>query len=235
MVTGLPPDIAILASGGVDSGVLTHLAAKTCGRVQPIYVRFGLSWEEAEMLFLERFLSEIATPVLRPLVVLDEPVRDAYGAHWSVTGKGAPDGSTPDSAVYLPARNLLLTVKPLVWCAMNGYDAIAIGILKENPFRDGRREFFDLIEAAARDALPAPVRVIAPLVSMTKQEVIAAARDIPLEFTLSCIAPSGGKHCGACNKCIERRRAFDRAGIPDRTEYAAGAHATAGTWRTTNV
>ena len=32
---------------------------------------------------------------------------------------------------------------------------------------------------------------------------------------------AAGVHCGPCSKCRERRDAFDEAGVPDRTDYAA--------------
>jgi 7-cyano-7-deazaguanine synthase len=50
--------------------------------------------------------------------------------------------------------------------------------------------------------------------------VIRRARELPLEHTFSCIAPIEGRHCGRCNKCAERRRAFAAAGVDDPTEYS---------------
>jgi 7-cyano-7-deazaguanine synthase len=38
-------------------------------------------------------------------------------------------------------------------------------------------------------------------------------------LTFSCMRPVDGKHCGTCNKCAERRRAFASAGLSDPTEY----------------
>jgi 7-cyano-7-deazaguanine synthase len=40
-------------------------------------------------------------------------------------------------------------------------------------------------------------------------------------LTFSCLAPQGRRHCGRCNKCAERKRAFRQAGIPDPTKYAS--------------
>ena len=54
---------------------------------------------------------------------------------------------------------------------------------------------------------------------MNKQQVMAAARGVPLELTFSCISPVRGLHCGRCNKCAERRAAFRDAGLTDRTAY----------------
>ena len=81
-------DVAVLASGGVDSAILVaHLVNQGC-EVTPLYVRFGLSWEDTEARHLERFLASLTAPGARPLVVLDLPIADVYGTHWSVTGHG---------------------------------------------------------------------------------------------------------------------------------------------------
>jgi 7-cyano-7-deazaguanine synthase len=63
--------------------------------------------------------------------------------------------------------------------------------------------------------------ILTPFLNLTKIEVIRAGRDLPLELTFSCLNPVTGIHCGVCNKCAERRLAFSRAGIPDKTRYQA--------------
>ena len=95
--------VAVLASGGLDSAILVaHLASE--GReVTPIYVRFGLAWEDVEARHLERFLASLPTLDVKPLVVLDLPVADIYGAHWSVTGQDVPDDRLTRRG-RLPAR-----------------------------------------------------------------------------------------------------------------------------------
>jgi 7-cyano-7-deazaguanine synthase len=63
--------------------------------------------------------------------------------------------------------------------------------------------------------------VDAPFVTMEKSDVIRLGVElgVPLESTLSCMNPSGGRHCGQCSKCRERRDAFNEAGIADPTTY----------------
>jgi len=51
--------------------------------------------------------------------------------------------------------------------------------------------------------------------------VLELGRGLALEHTFSCISPVGDDHCGRCNKCAERRRAFTALGIEDLTSYAA--------------
>jgi 7-cyano-7-deazaguanine synthase len=222
--------IAVLTSGGVDSAVLVAALLAEGREVQPIYVRFGLAWEAAEQSHVGRFLAALGgnaesrparRGTLRPLATLDEPVADVYGAHWSLTGRAVPDADTPDEAVYLPGRNLLLLAKSMVYCAREGIGTIALGVLVGNPFPDSRRSFYDQMEAVAAAATGRAIRVVTPFARMTKADVLRAGASLALEWTFSCIAPVDGKHCGVCNKCGERRRAFAAASIPDRTAYAA--------------
>ncbi len=213
--------VAVLASGGLDSAVLLADLGKKGREVTPVYVRFGLAWEDVEVRHLERFLASLDNPSVKPLIVLDEPVADLYGRHWSVTGRDVPDDDSPDEAVYLPGRNLLLLTKSSVWCALNGVPTIALGTLAANPFPDADGAFFSAFSALAEKALGCPLDVVTPFAGRVKDEVIEEGRQFALHLTFSCIAPRGEHHCGGCNKCAERRLAFERLGVVDGTEYAS--------------
>jgi 7-cyano-7-deazaguanine synthase len=212
--------VAVLASGGVDSSVLVADRAGRGQTVHPVYVRFGLVWEHAEEAHLRRFLATLDDRPVRPLTVIELPAADVYGAHWSVSGSGTPDESTPDDAVYLPGRNLLLLAKTSVWCAGHGVERIALGTLQGNPFADSSAQFFSGFAGVAGLALGHPLIVERPFAHFTKAEVLELGRALPLEHTFSCIAPVDMRHCGRCNKCAERRKGFAEAGIEDRTPYA---------------
>jgi 7-cyano-7-deazaguanine synthase len=216
-------ELVVLASGGADSAVLVAHQAAQGQHVQPIYIRLGLAWEEVEEAHLRQFLGSLPECLaIRPLVVLGLPVADVYGAHWSVSGAGAPDETTPDEAVYLPGRNLLLLAKTTVWCALHGPSRIALGTLRGNPFVDSSREFFSGLAGSASLALGHNLEVTTPFADMTKAEVLALGRELPLELTFSCISPVGTGHCQSCNKCAERRKAFAEAGIEDRAASLPG-------------
>lgn len=213
-------DVAVLASGGIDSAILCVTSLRTFARVHPIYVRFGLRWEDVELASLRRFLDAAARPGLMPLSVFDEPVADVYGdAHWSTGGAGVPGAETSDDAVYLPGRNLLLAVKASIWCRLRGIEAIAFGCLRANPFADSTPEFFRGLEAVVSRALGGRIRFLSPFERLEKDEVIRRGVGLPLGETFSCLRPSSGRHCGACNKCAERWRGFRGAGWIDSTPY----------------
>ena len=167
------------------------------------------------MYWLRRLLGAVRSPRLAPLHVIDVPLGSTYGAHWSLTGRRVPGADSPDAAVYLPGRNVLLLTHAAILCARRGIATIAVGTLKGNPFGDASPRFFREMAACLSRALRRPIRVLAPLRRLTKPVLIRSAQDAPWALTFSCLRPSGLRPCGACNKCAERRRAFRDAGVAD--------------------
>lgn len=216
---GTNESLAVLVSGGLDSAILVGDTLRRGGTVHPLFVRCGLYWEETELAHLRRFLAALESPGLRPLTVLSQPVTELYGEHWSITGRGVPDAESADAAVFLPGRNLLLLGKSLLWCHLHGVPALALGSLESNPFPDATPEFFDRLQAVANQAVGGQVEIRRPFARMSKTTVMHLGRGLPLEHSFSCIRPADGLHCGACNKCAERRHAFRDAGLVDPTRY----------------
>jgi 7-cyano-7-deazaguanine synthase len=214
--------LAVLISGGLDSAILLGDALRRHRLVHPIFVQFGLSWETVERRYLNRYLDALRCPALAPLVVLDQPVADVYGAHWSITGEGVPDATAADEAVFLPGRNVLLLAKAMLWCHRQRVPAVALGSLVTNPFPDATPTFFRAMQDVVNQAVVGSVEVRLPFGGMQKTAVMKLGRSLPLEQTFSCIRPVDGLHCGRCNKCAERKRAFAEAGMPDPTVYVHG-------------
>jgi len=220
--------VGVLASGGLDSCVLmAHLLRQGHG-VQPFYVRCGLAWEREELLALRAFLRAVATSQLEEVVVFDLPLADLYGDHWSIDGRGVPDADSPDEAVYLPGRNALLCIKPVLWCGMHGIGQLALATLAGNPFPDATDGFFHGFETTLEQATGSRVSILHPFATLQKADIVLLGQGLPLELTFSCIAPGDGTHCGRCNKCAERQAAFVRAGVEDRTIYVIAPGITKG-------
>ena len=214
--------LAVLVSGGVDSAILLAEAVRAYPKVHPLYISTGLYWESAELVYLERFLGAIASPALQPLTILDEPVRDLYGNHWSLTGLNVPAAGTPDEHVFLPGRNVLLLAKSLLWCNLNGVPEIAMAPLAANPFPDATPEFFAEFSGAVNRAVQGNVRVLRPYAHIHKSELLHRSTGMPLQHTFSCIRPARDLHCGRCSKCFERQQGFRDAGLEDPTVYECG-------------
>jgi len=212
---------AVLFSAGLDSAVLVADEARR-GRVHPLYVSVGLAWEAAEIAMAERLLSApVYVGRVGVLQQLQFTMRDVYpSTHWAVRGL-PPAYDTPDEDVYLTGRNLVLLAKAGTWCAEHRVPRIVLGPLAGNPFPDATPDFFAASARALSLGLAIPIDVETPLATMRKSEVIrrGIALGVPLELTMSCMAPKGGRHCGRCSKCRERIDAFREAGVADPTAY----------------
>jgi 7-cyano-7-deazaguanine synthase len=211
--------LAVLYSGGLDSAILLAESLRAYERVQPLYVRSGHYWEMVELEHAKHFLSSRHSSILQPLQVLEVPVADLYAGHWSITGHDVPDLHSADEAVFLPGRNVLLLGKAMIWCHLHGVNALALAALGSNPFPDATPAFFTAFQDIVNRAIDGNVKVLLPFANLTKTDVMIRGRDLPLELTFSCIRPVGELHCGRCNKCAERRRAFADAGMIDKTVY----------------
>ena len=213
---------AVLFSGGLDSAVLVAWLLKSGYEVWPVYVQFGLAWEKAEKKWAARYLSAVATPRLRPLSVTALSLESAYEHNWSTTGR-VPGRWSSDRAVFLPARNLLLVTQALLSLYSRGVRLLALGTLRGNPFPDAQPRYFRRLEQVLSASFGSKVALVVPLRRMRKSDLLRRARNLPLHLTFSCISPKGLRHCGRCNKCAERRRAFREAGLTTAAGTGSGA------------
>jgi 7-cyano-7-deazaguanine synthase len=211
---------AVLVSGGLDSAILlADMVNHKFPKVWPIFIQCGLYWEKTELNYLKKFITAIEAPNLCELVVLDIPVSDLYKDHWSLTGINVPDTESPDEAVFLPGRNVLLTAKSLLWCNLNQVKSLSLAVLESNPFPDATDSFFLGMEQTINESVSGNVKLLRPYAGMHKTDVLKLGREAPLEYTFSCIYPTNGIHCGKCNKCAERKNGFINASMKDPTSY----------------
>jgi 7-cyano-7-deazaguanine synthase len=176
----------VLKQAGKKSGAVCVLASggamtERYDRVIPVYVRNGLVWEKAELHWLRRFLRAAAHPSIGALQVLDLPMKDVYGTHWSMTGTAVPDEASGWEEVYLPGRNLILLSKAAVYCGLNDIGAIALGPLKTNRFADSSPEFFEEFRKSVERAMGRHFEILAPFAHLSKREVMEQGRRLPLD------------------------------------------------------
>src|SRR5437762_5894143 len=128
-------------------------------------------------------------------------------------------------STYVPARNTVFLSLALGWAEVLGARDIVIGInaLDYSGYPDCRPEFIQAFEQLAALATRAGVegartRVQAPLLTMTKAEIIRRGVELGLDYGLthSCYDPvDAGRPCGRCDSCVLRARGFQEAGVVD--------------------
>jgi 7-cyano-7-deazaguanine synthase len=132
---------------------------------------------------------------------------------------------------YVPARNTIMLSLALAWAEVLHAQDIFIGVnaLDYSGYPDCRGEYVQAFQQMANLATKSAVEgkkitVHAPLIDMTKAEIIALGTRLGVLYraTVSCYqADKNGAACGRCDSCRLRREGFHKAGIQDPTLYAA--------------
>lgn len=132
---------------------------------------------------------------------------------------------------YVPARNTIMLSLALAWAEVLEAQDIFIGVnaLDYSGYPDCRSEYVKAFQAMANLATKSAVEgktitVHAPLIDMTKAEIIRKGAQLGLDYglTVSCYqADEAGRACGRCDSCRFRREGFAGAGIQDPTAYQA--------------
>jgi 7-cyano-7-deazaguanine synthase len=139
-------------------------------------------------------------------------------------------GTTGIPITYVPARNTIFLSYALAWCEVLGATNIFIGVnaVDYSGYPDCRPAFIAAFERLAAVATKAGVegsrfRIHAPLISMSKADIIRKGAELGVDFSLthSCYDPtSDGLACGACDSCRIRLEGFRSAGLEDPIPYA---------------
>lgn len=141
-------------------------------------------------------------------------------------GRSEADMADGIPVTYVPARNTILLSYALAWGEVLGTGDIFIGVnaLDYSGYPDCRPEYIHAFEHMANLATKAalnesaPVRIHAPLINLTKAEIIRLGLDhgVPYRYTVSCYDPGpNGEQCGACDSCLLREKGFREAGVAD--------------------
>lgn len=126
---------------------------------------------------------------------------------------------------YVPARNTIFLSYALAWAEVLNCDHVFIGVnaLDYSGYPDCRPQFIESFEQTARlGTKRAKFTVHAPLVSMTKAQIIRRGIDLGLDYSIthSCYDPDEqGRACGRCDSCLLRKKGFAEAGVADPTGY----------------
>jgi 7-cyano-7-deazaguanine synthase len=214
----------LLLSGGLDSCTAGAMARAEGYELFALSIRYG-QVHAAEIEASRRVAAALG--VTRHLE-LDVPLATIGGS--ALVGDGAipkdrPVDATDIPATYVPARNTVFLSLALAWAEVIGAEAIVIGVnaLDYSGYPDCRPEYLRAFERLAALATRAgvegrPLRVLAPLLHLTKAEIIRRGLALGVDYalTLSCYDPqAGGRPCGHCDSCQLRAKGFAQAGLAD--------------------
>jgi 7-cyano-7-deazaguanine synthase len=221
--TTRPPAVCLL-SGGLDSATAAAIARSRGFEV------YALSFDYGQR---HRRELDAARAVARSLgaarhVVLGFDLR-LWGGSALTSGIELPSGRSPEEmsreipVTYVPARNIIFLSFALAWAETLDARHIFIGAnqLDYSGYPDCREEFLRAFERMAAVGTKAgvegrPVRIEAPLVHMSKADIIREGARLGVDFGLTWSCYGGGERpCGECDSCILREKGFREAGLSD--------------------
>ena len=218
----------VLLSGGLDSATLLAMARQEGFECHALSFEYGQT-HGAELAAAGRVAAEFHARHR----ILKVPIGALGGSALTDPSIPVPDhGGEGIPVTYVPARNTVFLALALAWAEIIRARAIFIGVnaLDYSGYPDCRPEFVaafqELANLATKQAVEgSPIEVRAPLVNMTKADIIRCGTGLGVDYalTVSCYrADPDGRACGRCDACRLRARGFRQAGVADPTRYQEG-------------
>jgi 7-cyano-7-deazaguanine synthase len=221
----------VLLSGGLDSATVLAIAKHEGFACHALSFRYG-----------QRHALEIeaARQVARSQGVLRHAILDIDLARFggsALTGDiPVPKKQSADEigggipVTYVPARNTVFLSLALAWAETLESGDIFVGVnaLDYSGYPDCRPEYIAAYERMANLATKGavegtlPVRIHAPLIHMTKAQIIRRGLELGVDYSLtrSCYDPApDGAACGRCDSCLLRLKGFAENGVQDPIRY----------------
>ncbi|MGZ4857669.1 MAG: 7-cyano-7-deazaguanine synthase QueC [Methanobacteriaceae archaeon] len=124
--------------------------------------------------------------------------------------------------VWVPGRNVVFTAIATSFAEANCAEKIIMGwdLEEAATFPDNSKEFLNAFNFVIEIGSPDDIQIEAPLIDMFKKDIVKLGEEIdaPLNLTYSCYM-GGEIHCGKCESCMRRIRAFRESKVEDNTFY----------------
>lgn len=224
----LPRSAIVLLSGGLDSATTLAVACAEGFACHALSFDYGQR-HHAEL--------DAAGAMARTLGAASHRILNVDLARLGGSALTDPRIAVPERpgegipVTYVPARNTILLAFALAHAeVLKAYDIfIGVNAVDYSGYPDCRPDFIAAFQKLARLATKAGVEgaeitVHAPLIHMTKADIIRRGLELGVDYslTVSCYQPdAGGRACGRCDACRFRREGFAIAGVADPTRYRA--------------
>lgn len=211
----------VLLSGGLDSSTVLGLATEAG------YACTGLSFRYGQRHTTELVrAAQIARHFGADHRVIDIDIGSFGGSALTDEAQSVPTGGTDEGVIpstYVPGRNTVFIAVGLSLAEAIEAQSLHLGInaVDYSGYPDCRPDYLaayqtlaDLATRAGREGRGA--RLVAPLLHLTKADIVAEALrvGVPIEVTWSCYQ-GGAEPCGECDSCRIRDDALVSAGRPD--------------------
>jgi 7-cyano-7-deazaguanine synthase len=215
-------------SGGLDSTVATAVF-KDDYQIHALTFNYGQRSAEMEIKSAIAVCKEIgADHTVIELPWLSELGKSALTSDADVPEPGVNELDDKDISietalkVWVPGRNIVFTSIANSFAESEGASVIIVGwdLEEAATFPDNSKEFLNAFNSVLEVGSFDNIKIEAPLIDMNKIDIVKLGNDIgaPLDLSYSCYK-GFEYHCGVCESCMRRIRAFNKAKIKDKTVY----------------
>ena len=224
-------EAVVLLSGGIDSVTAMAIAMHEGYAVHAL----SFNYSQRHTIEIEKARRSASVMGVKKHLVLDINLGAIGGSALTDSIAVPKDREAADMmgaipATYVPARNTIFLSCALAWAEALGIFDIFIGVHAQDysGYPDCRPEYIKAFEQMANLAIKAAVegqgrvRIHAPLLYLSKAEIIRRGIALGVDFSLthSCYDPApDGKACGRCDSCRFRLKGFAAAGLHDPIPY----------------
>ncbi len=216
----------VLLSGGLDSATTLAIACSQGYQCHALSFDYGQR-HRGELKAARRLALALGAVEHRVMAI---GLGEIGGSALTDDSIAVPEeGGAGIPVTYVPARNTVFLALALGWAEVLDARDIFIGVnaVDYSGYPDCRPEYITAFNAMANLATRAavegaPVAIRAPLIQMSKAEIIRAGTELGVDFarTVSCYAADDeGRACGHCDACRLRAAGFAAAGLADPTPY----------------
>ena len=220
----------ILLSGGMDSATVLAIAKSAGEECYALSFAYGQK-HDAELEAAKAVAASIGVADHRTIQI---DMGQFGGSALTDEAIDVPDaGGNGIPVTYVPARNTVFLSLGLGWAEVLDADAIYAGVnaVDYSGYPDCRPDYIAAFQTMAnlatkRGAEGRPLEIRAPLIDMSKADIVQKGAELGVDYalTVSCYsAAEDGAACGHCDACDLRRQGFLEAALPDPTRYAAQA------------
>ena len=216
--------VVVLCSGGMDSVTALHWARVHHAVTAVLSFDYGAKHNHREIPFALEHARKIGAP--HQVIPLD------FIGKYFVSDLLQSGGDIPEG--HYAAENMRRTVVPfrngIMLAAAAGFaeSVGAAGLViaahsgDHTIYPDCREDFMRAMGDALRLGTDAGIELLRPFIALNKGQIVAEGVRLGVDYARTWSCYMGGKvHCGKCGTCVERREAFQQAGVPDPTIYAS--------------
>lgn len=218
----MKPKVLMLLSGGLDSTVLLYYLNQDYD-VTAVTFLYGQKHKK-EVKYAKYHTKKLN---VNHLIINISKLKDLFDSALTSEEYQIQEGKYGEvdvikSKLYVPHRNLLFLTLLDIIAYKHNINNIAIAIHKNDSqqYPDTTREFKELAEKVLSTSSNRNVSILTPFIELYKYQIVEIGYKLNVEMDKTWSCYKGRRyHCGRCPTCLERKEAFKKAGILDKTKY----------------